>query len=122
VERLNRQYVKSCDLAALEVKQAHTQLLQARQDHEIWRQRVVPQAEAAVRSAQEALKEDGVSLMVVLETTRQLLTARGRELDSAAQCHRALAELERSVGSRLSTVDDLPAREIQALSASLAVR
>lgn len=122
VERLNRQYVKSCDLAALEVKQAHTQLLQARRDHEIWRQRVVPQAEAAVRSAQEALKEDGVSLMVVLETTRQLLTARGRELDSAAQCHRALAELERSVGSRLSTSDDLPATEMQALSASFAVR
>jgi cobalt-zinc-cadmium efflux system outer membrane protein len=112
VVRLSRQYVKSCDLAALEVKQAHTQLLQARQDHEIWRQRVVPQAEAAVRSAREALKEDGVSLLLVLETTRQLLTARGRELDSAAQCHRALAELERSIGRRLSTPGDLPATEI----------
>lgn len=120
VKRFNLQYVKRCDLAALEVKQAYTRLLQAREDREIWRGRVIPQAEAAVRSAEGALKEDGVSLLLVLETTRQLLTARARELDAAAQCRRALAELERSVGRRLAAPPDLQPTEVQILSVSSA--
>ncbi len=103
-ERLRRQYVRLTDMAALEVRQAHTQLLQAREDLSIWREQVVPQARAASDSARRALEEDGVSLLLVLETTRQFLAARTRELEAAAQVRRALAELERSVGRRLYDV------------------
>lgn len=98
VERLRRQYATLRDTASLEVRQAHTRWLQARQGLEIWRGRVVPQAEAAVTSARKALEEDGVSLLLVLETTRQLLNARQRELQAATDVGHAIAELERSVG------------------------
>ena len=117
-ERFQREYAKRCDMASLEVRQAYIQMLQAKQDYAVWHDRVVPQADAAVRSAQQALQEDGVSLLLVLETTRQLLTGRKRELESAAQCRRALAELERSVGRRLPPAEDFQTTETPALAAS----
>lgn len=101
-ERLRRQYVRLRDTATLDVRRAHIQLAQARQNLKIWRERAIPQAQAAMNSAREALAEEGVSLLLVLETTRQLLAARGRELEAEAAVHRAFAELERSVGRRLS--------------------
>ena len=93
----------------MEVRQAFVQLDQARQEWRLWRDQIVPQATAAVEAAQDALKEDAVSLLLVLETTRQLMAARQSELDSEAQFRRAIAELERSVGRRLSnyTADGL---------------
>lgn len=102
VDRLRRQYARQRDLAAWEVQQAYVQLVRARQELAIWRDQVVPQAQRAARSAQLALEEDGVSLLLVLETTRQLLTANQRELEAGAQLRRAFAELERSVGGRLA--------------------
>ena len=101
-ERLRRQYVNRRELVVLEVNQAYIQLLQARTDLEIWRDQILPQASDAVISSQKALEEDGVSLLLVLETTRQLLTAQQREREADAQLRRAVAELERSVGHRLA--------------------
>jgi cobalt-zinc-cadmium efflux system outer membrane protein len=101
VEKQMRQYVKLRDSVVLEVRRAYTQLDSARREQQIWREQVLPQAEVAARAEQMALEEDGVSLLLVLETTRQLLNARSRELQASADIHRAVAELERSVGRRL---------------------
>ncbi len=103
-ERLRRQYVNRRDLAAWEVNQAYIQFLQAQADLEIWRDQILPQASQAMMSSQSALEEGQVSLLLVLETTRQLMTAQQRERDAEAQLRRALAELERSVGHRLMDV------------------
>jgi cobalt-zinc-cadmium efflux system outer membrane protein len=100
-ERLRRQYTRMRDAAALEVRRAHAQLLQARNELRIWEEEIIPHAEAAVTSARRALEEDGVSLLLVLETSRQLLTAQERALEADAQLRRAIAELERSIGRRL---------------------
>ena len=105
-ERLRRQYANLRDTAAMEVRSAHIQLLLARQDEVIWRSRVVPQAVQAMTIARQALEEDGVSLLLVLETTRQLITAQLRQLEAEAQLRRAMAELERSVGRRLTDDPD----------------
>jgi outer membrane protein, heavy metal efflux system len=101
VERLERQFVRLRDSAALEVRQAAIRLEQAEQCHALWRDEIVPRGEAAADSARKALAEDGTPLLTVLETTRQWLTARQRELETAADLQRAVAELERSVGRRL---------------------
>jgi len=101
VERLQRRCHTLRESIALEVRQAHTRLVQAQRDLAIWREKVLPQAEQAVASARKALEEDGVSLLLVLETTRQLLDASARELQASADVRRAVAELERSVGRRL---------------------
>ncbi len=101
VEQQRRNYVTRRDAIALEVQQAYTQYEQAREDLQTWREQIVPETQAAFTRAQKALEEDRVSLLLVLETTRQLLTAHDRELAVAADLQRAVAELERSVGRRL---------------------
>jgi len=101
-ERLHRQFVNRRDLAAMEVRQAYIQLLRANKDLEIWRDQILPQASEAVTSSRRALEENTVSLLLVLETTRQLVTAQQREREADAEMRRAIAELERSVGRRLS--------------------
>jgi len=106
VERLRRRYAKLRDSAALEVRQAHTRLMQAQEGLSVWREQVVPRADEAVAAARKGLEEDSVSLLSVLETTRQLLDAEHRELEAAADVHRAVAELERSVGRHLLDMFD----------------
>lgn len=100
-ERLRRKYAARRDSVSLEVRQAYTQLERARSELAIWREQVVPEAESAVESARKALEEDGVSLLLVQQTVRQLLQAKQREIQAAAAVRRAVAELERSVGRRL---------------------
>lgn len=99
-ERLCRQFINGRDMAAMEVRQAHIQLQQAVDDLDVWHH-VIPQANDAVASSRKALQENTVSLLLVLETTRQLLTSQTREREAEAQLRRAVAELERSVGHRL---------------------
>lgn len=101
-ERLRRKYAAQRDTVSLEVRQAYTQLEAAGRELALWREQVVPQAEAAVESARKALQEDGVSLVLVQQTVRQLLDARQREIEAAGDVRRAVAELERSVGRRLA--------------------
>ncbi len=101
-EQLQRQYNDQQGLVSLEVRQAFLQWKQAQQEWQLWRDHVVPQATEAVNSTQETLQEDAISLLLVLETTRQWLNARQGELDAEAQLCRAIAELERSVGRRLA--------------------
>ncbi|NNE01469.1 MAG: TolC family protein [Pirellulaceae bacterium] len=110
-EQLKRRFANQRDLVSMEVRQAFLQLQQAEQDLAIWRDSIVPQADAAVQSAQQALRENGVSSLLVLETTRQLLNARQRLLDADAQFRRAIAELERSTGRRLSNYNSVAAVE-----------
>jgi cobalt-zinc-cadmium efflux system outer membrane protein len=113
-ERLHRQFINRRDMAAMEVRQAYILFLQAKKDLEIWRDQILPQASQAVTSSRKALEENTVSLLLVLETTRQLLTAQQREREANAQMRRAIAELERSVGRRLldGTSDDSANAEI----------
>ncbi len=99
--RLERQWIRLRDSAALEVRQAAARLDQAQTTHRQWHEQILPQAQAAADSAAKALAEDGVQLLVVLESTRQWLLAQQRDLETAADMERALAELERSVGRRL---------------------
>jgi outer membrane protein, heavy metal efflux system len=110
-DRLQAQRVHLCESAALEVRQSYLRYQQAYEDWQSWQNQVLPQADSAVESAQAALKEDSVSLIVVLESTRQSIDARRQAVDSQAQVRRAIAELERSLGRRIEPVKQ-PAEQI----------
>src|SRR5262249_50563771 len=60
-----------------------------------------PAVEDAIRAAEKSYQEGGASLVLVLETTRQLLDTRARDVLLQADARRAWAELERGVGRRL---------------------
>jgi cobalt-zinc-cadmium efflux system outer membrane protein len=104
LERALKQQDTLRDRIILDIRQAHTQYLQARQELERLQQEVKPAVEQAIRRAEKAYREGGASLFLVLETTRQLLDLRAREAQLHANVRRALAELERSVGRRLDVL------------------
>lgn len=90
------------DRAAQEVRQAATLHAQAAADYRQWTADIRPAVEEAVRRAENTYKEGGASLVLVLETSRQLIDARLREAQLRADLLRAWAELERATGRRVS--------------------
>lgn len=92
----------------LQVQRAHIQWQRAQDQFRIWHERVVPQARNAVTAARKGLEENDAVLLLVLETSRQLLDAEQGELLAAADLRRAVVELERSVGHRLFVPENNP--------------
>jgi cobalt-zinc-cadmium efflux system outer membrane protein len=109
VTRAVRQLNTVHDRIVLEVREAHARYEQATEQLRIWQAEIVPSTEEAVAQAQAAFEHGEASLVAVLEATRQLLDARVCTVESAAARRRAWAELERSVGRRLTPHDTLSA-------------
>lgn len=101
IERAAKQLIATRQRVAAEVQEAYTQLVQAREAHEVWRTRVLPAVEQDIRLAEHAYASGDVAYLFVLENTRRLTDARLREPELQAATARALALLERGVGRRL---------------------
>ena len=112
LERAQRQANTLRDTIVLEVRQAHARFRQAEADLAIWNDQVLPLAQRAVETADRAYRDGGASLFLVLDTSRQLLSSRGRQLEVTADLRRAAAELERSVGRRVLAESAAPAVEV----------
>jgi len=97
-ERFVRQLQTVRERAILDVRQAVAQHTQAAADYQQWTADIRPTVELAVRRAENTYKEGGASLLLVLETSRQLIDTRAREAQLRADLAKARAELERSVG------------------------
>jgi outer membrane protein TolC len=80
-------------------------LTQAAADYRQWEATIRPAVDEAVRRAENAFKAGGASLLLVLETSRQTIDARTREVQLRADLATAWAELERAVGRSLRTTD-----------------
>ncbi len=98
IEQAARQYLAVQQRIALEVKEAHTDYLAAQQALALCRLQWVPLAVEAAFRAQKAYDAGEVSYLFVLEINRQLLDARVREAEAAADLQRASARLKHSVG------------------------
>lgn len=101
VERAVRQQRTLGDRVILDVREAHARYRQARADLAAWRGGILPALEQAVGLAERSYRSGETPLVQVLDTNRQLLDARAREVQSGADARRAWAELERSAGRRL---------------------
>jgi len=97
-ERFVRQLQTVRERAILDVRQAYAQHAQASADYRQWTAEIRPTVELAVRRAENTYKEGGASLLLVLETSRQMIDTRTREAQLRADLAKARAELERSVG------------------------
>jgi cobalt-zinc-cadmium efflux system outer membrane protein len=111
IERSIRQVHTVHDRIELEVRTSYALYEQSRHQLETWRSEILPTAEQAVRVARKAFEGGDASYLFVLETTRQALDARVREVESEASLRRALAELERNVGRRLDDSQMVPQME-----------
>jgi cobalt-zinc-cadmium efflux system outer membrane protein len=111
IERAHRQHLSLRHRVTLEVRQAHLEWLQAHTELERWRVELRPLIAEAITKVERAYREGDVPLVTVLESSRQLLDAQNREALLRAEVRKAVAELERSVGRRLtssSTVEATP--------------
>lgn len=87
---------------ALDVHRAMTQYEQASAELDYLNRKVQPEVDAAIRRADRAYREGNASYLLVLEATRQLLDSQLRTVQLQAELRRSWAELERSVGRRLT--------------------
>jgi cobalt-zinc-cadmium efflux system outer membrane protein len=92
----------------LEVRQAHVRVVQAREDLDRWRTAIRPASEEAVATSEQAYRDGGASLLLMLLNSRQLLDSQLRQAEATAELRKAVAELERSVAQPLEETGDLP--------------
>ena len=101
MERAAWNYVGTRQRVVVEVREAHTRFQQTTEAWRAFEGEVVPAFEELERRSQRAYELGELSPVAVHENTRQLLAARVRQAELAAETRRAWAELERSVGTRL---------------------
>lgn len=106
-----RQRDAARDRVVLDVRQASSQYVQARDDLRHAEKTLRPEVEATMRRLEKAYREGLTSLLILLEGTQQLHNAWLREAQLRSDVRRAWAQLERAVGRHLdrSPVEKLPA-------------
>jgi cobalt-zinc-cadmium efflux system outer membrane protein len=92
----------------LDVQRSYLLYQQAAAEYEVLRTQVRPEVQTAIQRAEKAYQEGNVTYLIVLETTRQLLDNELRAAQLHGELRRTWAELERSVGRRLSRIPDAP--------------
>jgi cobalt-zinc-cadmium efflux system outer membrane protein len=70
------------------------------------RNEVLPGAQRAFEAINEGYRQGKFGLLDVLDAQRTLFEARGRYLEALAAYHQAVAEVERLIGERLSSVTE----------------
>lgn len=103
VEVAARQYVALKQRILLEVAEAREQLLQSQDVLRKLREDVLPPLQRAAALAEEQYKNGDVAYLFVLEQSRGLVDAQLRVIDSEAAIRRGQAQLERSVGAKLTS-------------------
>ena len=90
------------DQIVADVRIASRQLAQAQANLAVLRDEIAPALEDALEIAKKGFADGGTDYLLVLQTTSQYLANKALILDQTAACHRAVAELERSVGRNLA--------------------
>jgi cobalt-zinc-cadmium efflux system outer membrane protein len=100
LERASWRYVAKQREIEREVIDAHVRLGRATSALAIWTNEVVPGREESLRLARLGYERGEESHLVVLETARDLVDARRKRAELAAERRRAAVELERAAGGR----------------------
>jgi cobalt-zinc-cadmium efflux system outer membrane protein len=102
VEQAARQYIALRQRVDVEVVEAYAGFAQARESFVRWHDRIVPAAQDVVQASRRAYETGDVSFLAVLEASRLWKDATLREIDLAAAARQAAADLDRSVGTRVT--------------------
>lgn len=105
MEQAAQLYVAVKRRIALEVTEAHTGYLAARQALDLCRASWLPAAAEAAGRARKSYQVGEESYLFVLQVEQQHLEARGREAEAAAELRRAEARLKHSTGFSLAKSD-----------------
>jgi len=97
-----RTYITVRNQITLDVRTAQLQLRQARDNLRMLEQEIVPTLEQSMELAQKSFLNGGTDYFVVLLATQRFLDARTQQLQFRADVRTAKAQLDRSVGHRVS--------------------
>src|SRR6266850_741707 len=101
VLRAVRQYESVKDRVEQEVVESYEKVIQAQSSLAQLRERVLPAVNESVRLIERAFQNGDVSLLNVLEVTRQRYDIALREIEARGSLQGAFAELERAIGRSL---------------------
>ena len=101
VAQAARHYIVVRDRIALEVREAHARVVQARGQLESWRSGLVPAMRTAVQQARKIHELGELPAQLSLDAEQKLAAGRLSEADALAALRRAQAELDRAIGRRL---------------------
>ena len=107
LERASWNYLGTKERVLLEVRAAHLRCRQAVEAWHRWTTNLVPPLEELVRVSERAYAIGELAPLIVQDNARQLIVARTRQAELAADVRRAWADLERSVGTRLPVESSL---------------
>lgn len=102
VEQAARQYVALRHRIDLEVSESREMLVQAIDSLTAWLDRIMPVLQETADKMRRAYEAGDVPYLTVLEYTRQAIDARLRSIDLRAAVRTAAADLDRSVGTRIT--------------------
>ena len=90
------------ETVTMEVRQAMIQCEQARNNWNRWNDEIIPESKEAVVISERAYSAGGDYLLNILLNSQQLLDAEVQRSQTANEMRCAIAELERSVGSKVA--------------------
>ena len=97
-----KRYIATRQRIAQEVRESVIRVEAARASAERWRAQILPRAEEQRAAAQKSYESGDVSYLAVLESARAVNILRERALEAQAEESKARADLERSLGHKLS--------------------
>jgi len=103
LEQATRQYETVRQDIVLHVRQAYARYVSAHKQYEFWTNHIVPSLEKALKQAEESLAAGEMPYLSTLEAKGKLVEARMRWTELAAGLHRAAAELNYSVGKKITS-------------------
>ena len=101
--KATHRYAALRDQIAMEVRQASARYRQATKNHQSLRDELLPALEQGIEQAERAWSGGEVPYLFVLEASRRVQEGRAREVEAEATSQQAAAELERSLGSPLTS-------------------
>jgi cobalt-zinc-cadmium efflux system outer membrane protein len=101
LEQAARQYEAVRQNIILQVQQAHTGYISAREAFELWRNDIIPSLAKKLERTRKSFEVGQVSYSEVLKAERELVEARVRQIELTAHLHHSAAELNYSVGKRM---------------------
>jgi cobalt-zinc-cadmium efflux system outer membrane protein len=85
----------------LQVQEAHTGYVSAREAFELWSNDIIPSLAKKRERTQKSFEVGQVSYPALLEAERELVEARMRQIESTTHLHHSAAELNYSVGKKI---------------------
>ncbi|OHB62571.1 MAG: hypothetical protein A2168_01625, partial [Planctomycetes bacterium RBG_13_50_24] len=101
LEQAARQYEVVRQNIILQVRQAHTKYISAREEYELWNSDIIPSLETTLERTRKSFEAGELPYISVLQARQILIEAQMHETELAAHLHSIAAQLNYSIGKKM---------------------